>query len=157
MNRSLAVSVGRIEPDLARQAWEQVQQVVTSGDQSAESDHLLCCIAVFGHGEGVSESIERVRRALGTRTPTRFKRHVAVRAAPSTEPEADTAGTLYINWLFRPGAHQKLIDEIYTCTLALAILAAVRDTPKARVTWPQDDEIAARVMTAAVPPQGRVQ
>ena len=29
--------------------------------------------------------------------------------------------------------------------------------PKARVTWPQDDEIAAHVMTVAVPPQGGVQ
>ena len=42
-------------------------------------------------------------------------------------------------------------------TLPLAICAAIQSTPKAQVTWPEDDEIAARVMTAAVPPQGGVQ
>ena len=43
------------------------------------------------------------------------------------------------------------------------IIPATLDAPviqwtrKARVIWPQDDEIAARVMTAAVPPKGGVQ
>ena len=35
-------------------------------------------------------------------------------------------------------------------TLTLAFFAAIQRTPRARVIWPSDDEIAARVMTAAV-------
>ena len=42
-------------------------------------------------------------------------------------------------------------------TLLLAIFAAMQRAPTARVTWPQDDELAARAMTAAVPAQGGVQ
>ena len=44
-----------------------------------------------------------------------------------SKPNGDTPGTLYVNWLFEPGTSE--------------------------VTWPQDDEIAARVMTVAVPPR----
>ena len=42
-------------------------------------------------------------------------------------------------------------------TLPLAVFAAIQSAPRAPVTWPQDDAIAARAMTAAVPPQGGVQ
>ena len=42
-------------------------------------------------------------------------------------------------------------------TLTLAIFAPLQRAPEARVTWPQDDEIAARVMTAAAPRKGGVQ
>ena len=42
-------------------------------------------------------------------------------------------------------------------TLPLAIFAAIQRAPTARVTWPQDDDIAARAITAAVPSQGGVQ
>ncbi len=62
-----------------------------------------------------------------------------------------------MNWLFKPGTPGELVEDIYMHTLALAIFAAIRRTPRARVIWPKDDEIAARVMTAAVPPKGGVQ
>ena len=62
-----------------------------------------------------------------------------------------------MNWLFKPGTPDELVDDIYTHTLTLAFFAAIQRTPRARVIWPSDDEIAARVMTAAVPPQGDVQ
>ena len=61
-----------------------------------------------------------------------------------------------MNWLFEPGAPDELVEDIYMHTLTLAIVAAIQRAPKARVTWPQDDEIAAHVMTVAVPPQGGV-
>ena len=66
-------------------------------------------------------------------------------------------GTLYVNWLFEPGTPDELMEDIYIHTLPLAIFGALWLAPKARVTWPRDDEIAARVMTAAVPPRGAVQ
>ena len=62
-----------------------------------------------------------------------------------------------MNWLFKPETSDELVEDIYMHTLTLAIFAAIQRAPTARVTWPQDDEIAARVMTAAVPPQGGVQ
>ena len=61
-----------------------------------------------------------------------------------------------MNWLFEPGTPDELVEDIYIHTLPLAICAALRRAPKARVVWPQDDEIAARVLTAAVPPEGGV-
>ncbi len=69
----------------------------------------------------------------------------------------DKPGTLYMNWPFEPGAPDNLVEDIYMHTLTLAIFAAIQRTPKARVTWPHDDEIAARVVTAAAPPKGGVQ
>ena len=75
----------------------------------------------------------------------------------STEPEEDTPGTLYMTWLFKPGIPKPLVEDIHMHTLTLAFFAAIQRTPRARVIWPADDEIAARAMTAAVPPQGDVQ
>ena len=80
-----------------------------------------------------------------------------MQAELSSEPERDTPSTLYMNWLFEPGAPDELVEDIYMHTLTLAIFATIQRAPKARVTWPQDDEIAARVMTATVPPQGGVE
>ena len=59
--------------------------------------------------------------------------------------------------LFEPGTPDELVEDIYMHTLPLAICAALQRAPRAWVTWPRDDEIAARVMTAAVPPRGAVQ
>ena len=56
-----------------------------------------------------------------------------------------------MNWLFEPGVPNELVEDIYMHTLPLAIFAAIQGAPKARVTWPHDDEIAARVVTAAAP------
>ena len=81
------------------------------------------------------------RRAGGTFRPTR----------------AGHAGTLYANWLLEPETSDELVEDIYMHTLPLAVFAAIQSAPTARVTWPQDDAIAARAMTAAVPPQGGVQ
>lgn len=103
------------------------------------------------------ESIDHVRRVPATSTPDRLRPHVAVQGALSSEPGADTPGTLYLNWLFEPESPDELIEDIYTHTLTLAICAAMQGTQKTRVTWPQDDEIAARVITAAAPPKGGVQ
>ena len=153
----VVVSVARIKPDLARRSWSRVQRVVARDDPVGASEDLRCFIAVFGHGDGLPETIARVRRVLAAGTPDRLRPHIAVQAALSSEPSADTPGTLYVNWLFEPRTPDELVEDIYMHTLTLAIFAAIQTTPTARVTWPQDDEIAARVMTAAVPPQGGVQ
>ena len=73
------------------------------------------------------------------------------------EPSADTPGTLYVNWLFKPETSDEQVEDIYMHTLPLAIFAAIQRAPTAQVTWPQEDEIAARVVTAAAPPKGGVQ
>ena len=155
MTGPTVISVARIEPDLARRSWTRVRELVASDGPTTEN--LRCFIAVFGHGDGVPESIERVHRVLATGTPDRLRPHIAVQAALSSEPGADPPGTLYLNWLFEPDTPDELVEDIYIHTLPLAIFAAIRKTPKARVTWPQDDEIAVRVMTAAAPPRGGLQ
>ena len=155
MTGPAVVSVARIDPELARRSWARVRRLVARDDRGGASDDLRCFIAVFGHG--VPETIERVRRVLAAGTRDRLRPHIAVEAALSSEPSADTPGTLYMNWLFKPETCDELVEDIYMHTLPLAIFAAIQRAPTARVTWPQDDEIAARVMTAAVPPQGGVQ
>ena len=157
MNGSSVISVSRIEPDLARRSSDRMRRLVAVDDPGDASNSLRCFIAVFGHGPGLPETIERVRRVLAVGTPDRLSRHIAVLAALSSDPDADTAGTLYVNWLFKPGTPDEVIEDIYIHTLTLAIFAAIQRARKARVIWPQDDEIAARVMTAAVPPKGGVQ
>ena len=114
-------------------------------------------IAVFGHGDGLADAIDRVHRVLAAGRPPHPKRHIAVLADVSTEPEEDTPGTLYMTWLFKPDGSDELVQDIHVHTLTLAFLAAIQRTPRARVIWPSDDEITARVMTAAVPPRGGVQ
>ncbi len=151
------VSIGRIEPDLARQSWDHTRRIFARDDPRATSEDLRCVIAVFGHGDGLREAIDRVRRVLAAGTPSHLQRHIAVLADVSTEPEEDTPGTLYMTWLFKHGTPGELVEEIYMHTLTLAFFAAIQRTPRARMIWPSDDEIAARVMTAAVPPQGDVQ
>ena len=151
------VSVARIDPELARRSWGRVQRLVAGDGPSNASENLRCFIAVFGHGDGLPETIERVRRVLAAGTSDCLRPHIAVQVALSSEPSADTPGTLYMNWLFEPGTPDELVEDIYMHTLTLAIFAAIQRTPKARVTWPHDDEIAARVVTAAAPPKGGVQ
>ena len=157
MTGPAVVSIARIDPELARRSWGRVQRLVAGDGPGNASENLRCFIAVFGHGDGLPETIERVRRVLAAGTPDRLRRHIAVQAALSSDPDADTAGTLYVNWLFKPGTPDEVIEDIYVLTLTLAIFAAIQWARKARVIWPQDDEIAARVMTAAVPPKGGVQ
>ena len=157
MSGPAVVSVVRLEPDLARRSWARVRRLFARDDPSDASDDLRCCIAIFGHGDGVPDSIERVRRVLAAGTPDRLRPQIAVQAGLSSEPSADTPGTLYVNWLFEPGTSDELVEDIYVHTLTLAICAAMQGARKARVTWPQDDEIAARVMTATAPPTGGVQ
>ena len=71
--------------------------------------------------------------------------------------QADTRGTLYLNWSFEPDADTKLAEDIYRHTLPIALLAALTDGLGARVAWDQDDEIAERVMTAVATAPGRLQ
>ena len=68
-----------------------------------------------------------------------------------------SAGVAGVHWLFEPNTPDELVEDIYMHTLTLAIFATIQRTPTARVTWPHDDEIAARVVTAAAPPKGGVQ
>ena len=132
-----------------------MRRLVARDAPRGASDDLRCLTAVFGHGDGVPDSIDRVRRVLAAGTPDRLRPHIAVQAALSNEPNADAAGTLYMNWLFEPGAPpDEVVEDIYIHTLPLAVAAAVQNTSP-RVTWPRDDEIAARVMTAAAPPGRR--
>ena len=112
---------------------------------------------MFGHGAGVADGIERVRGALAAAAPARFERLIMVEAAPSTNPDADTPGTLYIDCLLRPGTPQDLADAIYTWALAVAVPAATFGGTPTRVEWRRHDEIAARVVAAAVPPTKTVQ
>ena len=100
MTGAAMVSVARIEPDLARRSWARVRRLVAHDDPGGASDDLRCLIAVFGHGNGVPESIDRVRRVLAAGTPAHVSRHIAVQAALSNEPDRDKPGTLYMNWLF---------------------------------------------------------
>ena len=109
------VSVARIEPNLARRSWALVRRLVAGENPGHGADDLRCLIAVFGHGDGLPESIERVRRVLATGTPNRLRPHIGVQAALSSEPTADTPGTLYMSWLFEPDTPEELIDES-TCT-----------------------------------------
>ena len=148
-----------IEPDLARRSWNRVRHLVASDDPGNASDDLRCFIAVFGHGDSVPESIDRVRRVVAAGTPAHLSRHIAVQTALSSEPDRDKPGTLYMNWLFEPGTPNEFgRGHLHAHPAAsLAILAAIQRAPKARGIWPQDDEIAARVITAAVPPKGDVQ
>ena len=118
MTGPTVVSIARIGPDLARRSWTRVRELV-AGDGPA-TENLRCFIAVFGHGDGVPESIERVHRVLATGTPDRLRRHITVQAALSSEPDADTPGTLYMNWLFEPGTSDELVEDIYTQTAASA-------------------------------------
>ena len=155
------VSIARIAPDLAaglaRRYRDRVRRVGVRDDPRAASDDLPCFIAVFGHGDGVPDSIDRVRRVLAAGTPPHLKRHIAVLADVSTEPEEDTPGTLYMTWLFKRDTPDELVEDIYMHSLTLAFFAAIQRIPRARVIWSSDDEIAARVMTAAARPRGGVQ
>ena len=157
MSGPAVVSIARIRPDLARRSWTRVRRLVARDEPRAASEDLRCLITVFGHGDGLPEAIERVRRVLAPGTPDPLRPHVAVQAALSSEPGADAAGTLYVNWLFEPHTPDELVEDIYMHTLTLALSAAIQRTPTARVTWPADDEIAARALTAVTPPRGGVQ
>ena len=127
------VSVGRVEPDLARRSWDRVRRLVAGGDPGGALDDLRCLIAVFGQGDGVPETMERVRRVPAAGTPNRLRPHIAVQAALSSGPTADTPGTLYLNWLFEPGTPDEVVEDIYMHALTLAIFAAIQTAPKAQV------------------------
>ena len=157
MTGPAVVSIARIDPELARRSWGRVQRLVAADGPGNASENVRCFIAVFGHGDGLPETIERVRRVLAAGTPDRLRPHIAVQAALSSEPSADTPSTLYVNWLFEPNTPNELVEDIYMHTLPLAMFAAIQGAPKTRVSWPHDDEIAARVMIAAAPPKGGVQ
>ena len=61
-----------------------------------------------------------MRGALATAAPARLDLLIIVEAAPSTNPDRDTPGTLYIDCLLRPGTLQDPADAIYTWALAVA-------------------------------------
>ena len=82
--------------------------LLVAGDDLGSTSDVRCIIAVFGHGDSVPESIDRIRRVLADGTPDRLRPHIAVQAALSSEPSADTPGTLYVNWLFEPGTADEL-------------------------------------------------
>ena len=96
MTGPAVVSVARIDPELARRSWGRVQRPVAGDGPGNASEILRCFIAVFGHGDGLPETIERVRRVLAAGTPDRLRPHIAVQPALSSEPSADTPGTLYV-------------------------------------------------------------
>ena len=75
------------------------------GPRDAGSAYMF--IAVFGHGDGLAESIERVHRVLAAGTPDRVRPHIAVQAGLSTEPNADTPGTLYLTGLLGIGGYRR--------------------------------------------------
>ena len=62
-----------------------------------------------------------------------------------------------MSWLFKRDTPEEMVEDIYMHTLTLAFFAGIQRTARVRAIWPSDDEIAARVRTAAVPPRGGVQ
>ena len=70
MTGPAVVSIARIDPELARRSWGRVQRLV-AGDGLGNAENLQCFIAVFGHGDPLPETIERVRRVLAAGTPDR--------------------------------------------------------------------------------------
>ena len=156
MSGPSVIFVARIAHALARRSWPRVHRLVADAS-SADPQALRCLIAVFGHGDGVAGSIARVDRLLVARTPDRLRGRIAVQAGLSTDPSADEAGTLYLDWVFKPDADAALIEDIYLHTLPIALCAALAGVPKARVKWERHDEIASRVMTARAPARGHVQ
>ncbi len=98
---------------MARRYWDRVRRIVARDDARAASGDLRCLIAVFGHGDGVPEGVDRVRPVLAAGTPDRLRPKIAVQAALSAEPEADAAGTLYVNWAFKPRTPVEVVEDIY--------------------------------------------
>ena len=101
-----------------------MRRIVARDDARAASGDLRCLIAVFGHGDGVPEGVDRVRPVLAAGTPDRLRPKIAVQAALSAEPEADAAGTLYVNsrcsmeskrryWAFKPRTPVEVVEDIY--------------------------------------------
>ena len=89
MTGPAVVSIGRIiDPELARRSWGRVQRLVAGDGPGNVSENLRCFIAVFGHGDGLPETIERVRRVLAAGTPDRLRPHIAVQTALSSDPSA---------------------------------------------------------------------
>ena len=121
-------------PRVARRSWGRIQRLVAGDGPGKASENLRCFIAVFGHGDGLPETIERVRRVLATGTPDRLRPHIAVEAALSSEPSADTPGTPDMNWLFKPGVPDELVGDTYMHTLPLAVFPAIQTVPTVRVT-----------------------
>lgn len=64
-----------------------MRRLLARDDPGGASGEQRCFIAVFGHGDGVPESIDRVRRVLAAGTPAHVSRHVPVQAALSSEPD----------------------------------------------------------------------
>ena len=151
------ISVARVAPDLAERSWADLEQAIAGENPRTKADELLCCVAVFGHGNGVPEAIDRVCRALAKGRPTELRGRVTVQGAPSSEPDADRPGTLYVNCAFRPRTPGDIADDIYRWILAAAIAAAIRHGAGTRVIWGESDEIAAALMTEAAAPRGGIQ
>jgi len=122
------------------------------------ADVVRCLSAVFGHAATAwpRPLIACAECWRPVRLPT-WAGTSPWRRTLSGECERDKPGTLYVSWLFEPGTTDELVEDIYMHTLPLGILAAIQRAATARVTWPQDDEIAARAVTAAVLQQGGVQ
>ena len=151
------ISVARVAPDLAERSWADLRRAVAGDDPRTKADELLCCVAVFGHGNGVPGGIGRVCRALAKGMPPELRGRVSVQGAPSCEPDADRPGTLYLNCVFRPGTPRDIADDVYQWILAAGIPAAMRHGTGTRVIWGKNDEIAAALMTAAATPRGGIQ
>ena len=98
MTGPAVVSVARIEPDLARRSWARVRRLVARDDPGGASDDLRCFIAVFGHGDGVPETIERVRRILAAGMPCQRSRESD---KFSTLVGALGSGTGLLVWILR--------------------------------------------------------
>ena len=94
--------MARIAPELARRSWSSVVADFAA-QPGLQRDDLVCCVAVFGHGEGLPAAIDRVRDALEAAMPSALWGRLVVRAASSMDPSADAVSTLYLNCLFRPG------------------------------------------------------
>ena len=124
------VSVARIVPNLAGRSWARVRRLLGGDDLGGASEDLRCFIAVFGHADGVAESIDRVRRVLAAGTPAHASGDVAVQAALSSEPDREEPGTLYMNWLFELGTPDELVEDIYMHTLPLAIFRRDPERPE---------------------------
>ena len=101
MTGPAVVSIARIDPELARRSWGRVQRLVAGDGPGNVSENLRCFIAVFGHGDGLPETIERVRRVLAAGTPDHLRPHIAVQTALSSGPQRRHARHLVLELALR--------------------------------------------------------
>ena len=141
---SMAVQLIRADPE----QWK----VIEAGYGGARVGAVA---ALFGHGPGVAAGIAAAAAGIeADAVPAGGALRVS--AAPSLDPAADAAGTLYLNLLAGPRLSDGLARRLYRAVLTAALAGLSEGWPggSTRVTWPKGDDVAAGVLLAAARPAG---